>query len=58
MGRDNIKSHVGWYRLMGSRGVNRRALAFGQYILILCYKQPISIYNVGKIDEDFMWWPY
>ena len=31
-------------------------------ILFLCYKQPVLIYkaksnNVGKTDEDLMWWP-
>ena len=41
---------------------DKRALAFGQYRLLLCYKQPVSIYkgkcnNVGKTDEDPMWWP-
>ena len=41
---------------------DKRALAFMQYILFLCYKQPVLIYkakfnNVGKIDEDLMWWP-
>ncbi len=34
-----------------------RALAFGQYIIFICYKQPVSIYlgkrnNVGKTAED------
>ncbi len=41
---------------------DKRASAFRQYILLLCYKQPVSIYkgkcnNVGKTDEDPMWWP-
>ena len=41
---------------------NIRALAFGQYILFLYYKQPISIYlgkrsNVEKPAEDPPWWP-
>ena len=41
---------------------DKRASAFGQYILLLCYKQQVSIYkgkcnNVGKIDEDPTWWP-
>ncbi len=39
-----------------------RALAFGQYILVRGYKQPISIYlgkrnNVDKPAEDPAWWP-
>ena len=33
-----------------------------EFILFLCYKQPVSIYegksnNVGKTDEDPRWWP-
>ncbi len=41
---------------------DKRALAFRQYILFLCYKQPVLIHkkksnNVGKADEDLMWWP-
>ena len=34
-----------------------------QYILFLCYKQPVLIYkvksnNVGKTYEDLMWWSF
>ena len=41
---------------------DKRALAFRQYILFLCHKQPVLIYkgksnNVGKTDEDPKWWP-
>ncbi len=37
-------------------------LAFVQYILSICYKQPVSIYlkkrnNVGKTAEYPPWWP-
>ena len=47
---------------MNMKNGHKRALAFGQYILLLCYKQPVSIYkgksnNVGKTDEDLTWWP-
>ncbi len=39
-----------------------RALAFGQYILFICSKQPVSIYlgkrnNVDKPAVDPPWWP-
>ncbi len=41
---------------------DKRASAFGLYILLLCYKQAVSIYkgkcnNIGKTDEDPTWWP-
>ncbi len=44
------------------RNGDKRALAFRQYILFLCYKQPVSIYkgkskSVGKPDEAPMWCP-
>ncbi len=40
----------------------KRAVAFGQYIYSLCYKQSVSISkgkynNVVKTDEDPRWWP-
>ncbi len=61
--QENSLLQEGQEKEINMKNDDKRASAFGQYILLLClYKQQVSIYkgkcnNVGKIEEDPTWWP-